>query len=150
MKTKLLLCLCAIAFSYHVVICGSNALKANADSIRKVDEYGDISFTEEKRRLAALAAELRTEADYVGYIIVYAGRRSCRHQADLRAARAKNFLVRKLKFPTDRIITIDGGYREELAVELYAFPHTAPAPYASPTVHHSEVEITGECEPKKL
>ncbi|MBV8857759.1 MAG: hypothetical protein JOZ02_12560, partial [Acidobacteria bacterium] len=40
----------------------------------------------------------------------------------------------------DRIVTVDGGYREELTVELWVVPSGATPPAASPTVDPSEVK----------
>jgi hypothetical protein len=107
--------------------------------IRKFDEYSDIPFEDEKPRLENLAINLQREPQMKGYIIVYAGRRARAGEAKARAARAKNYLVNELSVEAERIITIDGGYREKLEVELYALPHGVPAPI-SPTVDPSEVQ----------
>jgi hypothetical protein len=108
--------------------------------IRIFDEYSDIPFEDEKERLENFSIHLLKEPQMKGYIIVYAGRRARVGEAKARAARAKNYLVNELSIKAERIMTIDGGYREKLEVELYALPQGIPPP-TSPTVDPSEVQI---------
>jgi hypothetical protein len=108
--------------------------------IRIFDEYSDIPFEEEKARLENFVIHLRREPQMKGYIIVYAGRRARIGEAKARAARAKNYLVNELSIKAERIITIDGGHREKLEVDLYSLPHGVPVP-TCPTVDPSEVQI---------
>ena len=120
-----------------------------ADSFPKFDEYGDITIGSEKARLDNFAIELQFKPNTVGYIIVYGGRRSRVGIARTRAVRARNFLVEYRGVPSERLVWIDGGYREELTTELYILPRGASAPTASPTVAPSEVKFIREAKPKK-
>jgi hypothetical protein len=108
---------------------------------RKFDEYSNIPFTDEKARLDNLAIHLLQEPEMNGYIIAYAGRRSRAGAAQARADRAKKYLVNKRGIERRRVVTIDGGYREDLEVELYALPRGVSAPSPNPTVDASEVQI---------
>lgn len=110
-------------------------------SILKFDEYGDLAITEEHKRLDDFALQLRSEPNTQGYIITYAGRRARAGEAQARAERAKNYLVNMRSIESARIITMDGGYRDELTVELFAGAKGGAAPIASPTVCPSEVQI---------
>lgn len=142
-KPILCCCLLSMAFSLSAE---SRYVSANVDSVRMFDEYGDIPFRNEKARLKNLAHFISRDAPTsVAYILVYGGRRSCRNEAQLRANRAKNYLLTSHRIPAERIITVDGGYREELTVELFIVSGSATAPYAAATVDASEVEITGDC-----
>jgi PKD domain len=94
---------------------------------RKVDEYGDIKFNDEKARLDNFASSLQTEAGSQGYIIGYG---ACEGQGLARANRAKDYLVNTRGIDAGRVIVIDGGCRAELWVELYVCPPGAPAPQA--------------------
>jgi hypothetical protein len=107
--------------------------------IRMFDEYSDISFEDEKARLENLAIHLQQNPERRGHIIVYAGRRARAGEAKARAARAKNYLVNDLSVEAERIITIDGGHREKLEVELYALPPGMTTP-TCPTIDPSEVQ----------
>jgi hypothetical protein len=46
-------------------------------------------------------------------------------------------------------VTIDGGYREELTVELYLVPRNLPAPVATPTVELRKVSNIKNSKVKK-
>ena len=102
-------------------------------SPRKVDEYGDIRFDEEKIRLDQFAAELRNDPSAEGHLLCYGGRRSRAGEAQRRCDRAKNHLVNTRDMDTARIVTVDAGRREGPAVELWLVPSGATPPAASPT-----------------
>ena len=106
---------------------------------RKIDQYGDLSSGDEKARLDNFAAELKNDPDAVGYIISYAGRRARVNEAQARAGRAKSYLTDKHGISAGRVVIIDGGYREDRTVELWALPRDASAPSVTPTVDPSEV-----------
>jgi hypothetical protein len=108
---------------------------------RKFDEYSKLSFDAEKKRLSDFATQLQTDPNAKGYIIAYAGRVAHAGEAQARADRAKNYLVNECGIEVSRIVTIDGGYRKELAVELWIRPNGWGAPKASPTVDPSKVQI---------
>lgn len=101
---------------------------------RKFDEYGDIGLKDEQARLSAFAAELKNGPTDEGYIIAYGGRRGRAGDARSRGARAKSYLVRRHGMDARMIVVVDGGFREEPAVELFVTPTGAIPPLASPTV----------------
>ncbi|MBC7909832.1 MAG: hypothetical protein H7Y30_04985 [Pyrinomonadaceae bacterium] len=108
---------------------------------RKFDEYGNIAFNDEKARLDNFAIELQNNPGAQGYIIAYAGRRARTGEAQSRADRAKDYLVNTRQIDSGRIVTVDGGYKEDLTVELWIVPTGANPPTAAPTVDASEVQI---------
>ncbi len=108
---------------------------------RKFDEYGNIAFNDEKARLDNFAIQLQNEPGSQGYIIAYAGRRARAGEAQARADRAKDYLVNTRGIDPGRIVTVDGGYREDLTVELWIVPSGAIAPTAAPTLQPSDVTI---------
>lgn len=118
------------------------------DSVRKFDDYGDLSIRDERARLDNFALELRANPNTIGYMIVYGGRHSRVGIARARAVRAKDYLVSRSIAP-ERIVWIDGGFREELSHELYIFLREAPPPMAVPTVAPEEVQIIRDVKPKK-
>jgi hypothetical protein len=109
---------------------------------RKIDEYGRIEFNDEKARLDNFAIELQNNPTAQGYIIAYGGRRGRAGEAQARADRAKNYLVNERGIDSSRIVTLDGGYREDFTVELWIVPTGATPPAAEPTVDASEVVTT--------
>jgi len=107
----------------------------------KFDEYGNIRFNDEKARLDNYAIALQNDPGAQGYIIAYGGRRGTAGEAQARADRAKNYLVNTRGIDAGRLVTVDGGYREDLTVELWIVPTGATAPTATPNVDASEVQI---------
>jgi hypothetical protein len=107
---------------------------------RKVDEYGNIRFNDEKARLDNFAIELQNDPTAQGYLVCYGGRTGRTGEAQRRCDRAKNYLVSTRGIDGSRIVTVDGGFREELTVELWIVPSGANPPSASPTVDPSEVK----------
>ena len=106
---------------------------------RKVDEYGNIKFNDEKARLDNYAIELQNDPQAQGYLVCYGGRTGRTGEAQRRCDRAKNYLVNTRGITADRLVTVDGGFREELTVELWVVPSGATPPPNSPTVDPTEV-----------
>src|SRR6266566_2277311 len=75
---------------------------------------------------AALAPAVKF--DEYGYIIAYG---SCAGEAQARVDRAKDYLVNTRGIDAGRIVTIDGGCRSDLSVELWIVPTGATPPAAS-------------------
>lgn len=125
------------------------ATAQTSESGRKVDEYGDVRFEDEKGRLDNLVIELKNDPNASGYLIVYGGRRSIKGIAKTRALRAKNYLVKKGRIAAKRIAWVDGGYREEVTTEIYIVPRGATAPDASPSVDAAEVSFIKASKAKK-
>jgi hypothetical protein len=109
---------------------------------RKIDEYGNIRFNDEKARLDNFAIELQNDPTSQGYLICYGGRRGKAGEAQRRCDRAKDYLTSTRGIDASRIVTVDGGYREDLTVELWLVPSGANPPTASPNVDPSEVQST--------
>lgn len=114
---------------------GSSVRRLSIDEMNyyKFDEYSNLSFSDEKARLDNFAIHLqKDEPQFKGYIIVYAGPRARSGEAQARAKRAKDYLVKVRRIDAARIVTIDGGCREQLEVELYALPSSMSPPTANP------------------
>jgi hypothetical protein len=94
----------------------------------KFDEYGNIKFNDEKARLDNYAIQLQNDPTSQGYIIAYG---SCAGEAEARAQRAKDYLVNTRGIDAGRLVTVDGGCRSDLAVELWIVPTGATPPAAS-------------------
>ncbi|MFL6256774.1 MAG: hypothetical protein ACJ74T_17350 [Pyrinomonadaceae bacterium] len=109
---------------------------------RKVDEYGNIKFNDEKARLDNYAIELQNDPTAQGYLVCYGGRTGRTGEAQRRCDRAKNYLVSTRGIDAARIVTVDGGFREELTVELWVVPSGANPPQSTPSVDPSEVKAS--------
>ena len=113
----------------------------------KFDEYGELPLAKEHKHLDDFVREYSKWVREFGqkyeqiYIIVYAGRRAYIGEAQERAERIKEYLVKVRGFDKERIARMDGGYREHLTVELFFSLTYAAPPTPSPTVCPSEVEL---------
>jgi hypothetical protein len=107
----------------------------------KFDEYGHIPISEEHKRLDNFALMLRDAPNEQGFIIAYAGLRAREGEAQAMAERARNYMVNTRNIESARLTTVDGGYRKEMAVELFVGAKGVAAPVPSPTVCPSEVQI---------
>jgi outer membrane protein OmpA-like peptidoglycan-associated protein len=111
---------------------------------RKIDAYANISTVEEQARLDKFASLLDGEAEDVkGFIVGYAGRSGRTGQAQALADRAKAYLVEKSVFYNSRLNTVDCGYREEQATELWISAIGGAPPFCSPTVKPGDAQIKG-------
>jgi hypothetical protein len=100
--------------------------------------YGEIPRSAESTKLNGYARELRANKGAQGYIITYGGKDSAEDMAQERADRAKDYLVTVREIDAGRLVTVDGGYKEEPATELWIVPAGATPPTASPTVERSD------------
>lgn len=121
--------------------CGYGQIAASCTSFvmkkaeaRKVDEYGKLTPKEENERLDKFTIELQMDPTSQSYIIAYGGRTSRAGDAQKAANKAKDYLVNKRGLDPGRIVTVDGGYREQSAIELWLVPSRAPLPKPTPTV----------------
>jgi hypothetical protein len=105
------------------------------------DEYGNIAFDDEKARLDNFAIELQNDPTAEGYLTCYGGRRGYEGEALRRCERAKGYVANVRGIEAARIVTVDGGFREDLTVRLNIIPAGATPPPPSPTVDPSEVVI---------
>jgi hypothetical protein len=106
----------------------STSIKAPVPPAVKFDEYGNIRFNDEKARLDNYAIQLQNQPGSQGYIVAYG---SCAGEAEARANRAKDYLVNTRGVDASRLMTVDGGCRSDLTVELWVVPTGATPPVAS-------------------
>ena len=108
----------------------------NPDSVSYSDNEQGISVKTQsngKARLDNFAIYLqKDEPAFKGYIIVYAGQRARSGTAQVRAKRARDYLIKVHGIEAARIVTIDGECREKFAVEFYALPGSVSPPAPTP------------------
>lgn len=106
---------------------------------KEFDVCCNCSYDDQKARLDNLAVELQNDPSTSTYIISYGGRTSRIGEADRLGARARDYLVSQRGIDTSRIITMNGGFREEDCVELWIVPSGATPPQPTPTVQAGDV-----------
>jgi hypothetical protein len=107
---------------------------------RQIGEYGKF-LGDEKAQLNNFTIELQNDPTTQGYLICYGGRRDKSGGAEAQCRRALSYLTETRSIDALRIVTVDGGYKEKLNVELWLVPSGAIPPSASPTVDPREVRI---------
>jgi len=105
---------------------------------KRFDEFPSIAHDDDKARFDNLAIELQNNPGATGYIIAYAGRNSRAGEADRMTKRAADYLSTNRGISRERLVTINGGYRESNSFELWLVPQGAEAPRPTPTVSPDE------------
>jgi len=105
---------------------------------KRFDEFPSIAHDDDKARFDNLAIELQNNPGATGYIIAYAGRSSRAGEADRMTKRAADYLSTNRGITRDRLVVINGGYRESNSFELWLVPQGAEPPRPTPTVNPDE------------
>lgn len=124
---------CSTSASCSLIIC-------RPPPIVKSDSYGLLPIKEEKARLEKFATALRNQPGAQGYILFYGGRTGSKGEAKAIAEPAKAYLLMDDDIHPDRIVMVDGGFRETLTIDLWVVPAGAISPKPTPTVDISEVK----------
>lgn len=110
------------------------------DSIPYFAEYGNIGFSDEKALLDHLASSFRKVPDHVIYFLVYSDWRSCQRQGKARAVRAKNYLVKHHGIKAERVVWKDGGFRNDLSVEVWLVGSDVDTPERFPIFDQTKLK----------
>lgn len=113
------------------------------------DEFPFIQRDDAKARLDNFVIQLQQQPDAKGYVIVYAGRTSPAGQADRLGTFARDYLVNERGFDPNRLVIMNGGYREAETFELWLVPTGATPPQATPTLQASQVQPAPEAKPRR-
>lgn len=105
---------------------------------KRFDEFPSVAFDDDKARLDNLAIELQNNPGATGYVIAYAGRNRRAGEADRMTKRAADYLSTTRGISRDRIVVINGGYRDANTFELWLVPQGADPPRPTPTVNPNE------------
>ena len=128
------------AILFVLAVC-ANASARQAGVARKIDEFGEIEWSDLMARLDNFAIELQNDPTAQGYIIAYGGRVGRRGEALKRASRAKGYLTNVRGIPAGQVVIIDGGYRTDLTLALKVRGRGAPPPEPYSTVAPAEVRF---------
>jgi hypothetical protein len=109
-------------------------------SPKKFDSYGALPRNKEAMRLNAYAVQLQNQPGTQAYLLAYGGRRGSVGEAIKLARRSEKYLIDH-GINSERIVTLDAGYREKLTIDLWIVPTGFNRPVAEPTVDPSEVQI---------
>jgi hypothetical protein len=113
---------------------------------RQFDKFGDINCEDEMTHLDRFALQLENEPGAQGYIIFYGGRSyhgrlARRGESEERAGRLRAYLLKNRGVDSDRIVMINGGYREQWVAELWIAPAGSNPPTATPKVRIRDMKF---------
>lgn len=126
-----------------------------AQEVRKIDEFGDLSCDDITLRVGDFFEEVKNLDNSKGYVFIYNGKLDYRakkksnypHQNEAKAE-IENIKTR-IKFyyfDKNRIVLIDGGFREKFTVEFWLVPNGATPPKPTPTLKKMKYR-KGKAEP---
>jgi hypothetical protein len=101
----------------------------------RFDEFPSFVYESDNKHFDQMAVQLQYRLGITGYIIAYAGRRSRPGEADRMGKRAIDYLTATRGISHDRLVFVNGGYREFDTFELWLVPQGAEPP--RPTRTHS-------------
>lgn len=123
-----------------------------ADVRRDYDEFGLVCCEDVRQRLDNFMIELQNDPGASGVVMFYGGLKhpTCENWNKNRLPRRgelsflittieKHFMFRK--FPLNRITWINGGYKEELTVQLWHMSKGATIPSPKPTVLKKDIKF---------
>lgn len=89
------------------------------------DQYGAITWEDEKARLDNFAIQLQNWSNSVGFILVYDSPEICPGEAVARAIRAKRYIVEYRGIPWNRVGWRRDGVRSDFSTTLLVVPQGA-------------------------
>ncbi len=98
--------------------------------------YSKISPEEEKTRLEAFYEQVqRSPKGSRVFIIGYGGIDDCPNESVAQTNRARDILVKLIGLDPKTVVSIDGGRKNAVSIELYIVPPDGPKPLSTPDIH---------------
>lgn len=104
---------------------------------KKVDEFGELPMVDEEGKLMSIVNYIATAPDRV-HIIGYAGRNNVRGYTSDVLRRMKAFIT-KSGPGSERVIPVDGGFREQPFFEIWVVPVGSESPRPTPTIDRKDI-----------
>src|SRR6185369_16972252 len=95
---------------------------------RKFDEFPAISRNDEKARLDNYAIEIQNDPTSTAYVVIYPLRSGKSANAQRHTAQIMDYLVNSRGIDAHRIVTLVGGARDSMQIELWSCPQGATPP----------------------
>jgi hypothetical protein len=106
----------------------SASIPIPAAKCRKFDEFPEISRNDEKARLDNYAVEIQNDPSATAYVVIYPARAGKSANAQRHTAQIVDYLVNTRGIDTHRIVTLVGGARDSMSIELWSCPQGATPP----------------------
>lgn len=110
----------------------------------KLDEYGDLSTDDEAARLDFLAEKLFNQPKLRGYIVAYDEPQMEQRGSYLRRIYGVGrYLTEGRGIEANRVVVVDGGYKEKFTTELWLVPEGVNPPTPVPSMSQPVVNTSG-------
>jgi hypothetical protein len=93
-----------------------------------VDNYPPLRLNDEKARLDNFAIQLQNDPSAKGYVIVYGAPRANSAEKQKRIKRVTDYLSNTRGIDASRLVTMEGGTRDQTTTELWIVPLGAEPP----------------------
>lgn len=109
----------------------------------KLDEYGDLNTDDEAAHLDLFAEKLFKQPNLRGYIVTYDEPRMWLRGSYLRRIYGVGrYLTESRGIEANRVIVVDGGYKEKFTTELWLVPAGANPPTPAPSMSQPTVNTS--------
>ncbi|HYO90969.1 MAG TPA: hypothetical protein VEQ40_05005, partial [Pyrinomonadaceae bacterium] len=140
------------AFSFSQFADDSARAREEEQPARKFDEFLELrGECDLGARLDNLAIQLQVEPESKGFIIVYSGKYDLPARVSSYRDYMVNYLVNSRGINPERLLTLDGGYRQVLTTQLWIAAKGASAPEPADTINVAqELDSTFKFEEYQL
>ena len=119
-------------------LCLAQAVSSE-NSPAKLDEYGDLPTDDEAAHLDLFAEKLFKQSNLRGYIIAYNEPRMERGSYLRRIYGIGRYLTEARGIEANRVVVVDGGYKEKFITQLWLIPVGTEPPLPAPTISQPPV-----------
>lgn len=126
--------------TFCLILVMSVSASAQTVTPRNFDSFSNWNCEDFMAHLDNLFVTLQHDPTLKAYIISYGGSDGRRGEARMWGARAKDYLALR-GLDIQRLVILNGGYREQRTIELWPWPSDSPAPVATPTLKLKDVKF---------
>lgn len=131
----------AVFMTLNLFLLASRPGAAADQKYRLFDQLSDSNWEDAMARADYYAIQLQSEPDSVGVIIVYGGQNRKRGEAQAWGECLKDYLLNRRGISADRIVLLNGGYRQSLTMELWISISKEFIPKPAPTIGAGKVKF---------
>jgi hypothetical protein len=108
---------------------------------RLFDVISGSNWEDAMARMDNYAIQLQNETAAIGVIIVYGGQYGRRDEPQAWGKCLRDYLINRRGINTDRIVLLNGGYRESLTAEMWESASKEYTPTLQPTIDAKKVRF---------
>ncbi len=123
------------AVAFVLLACAVARAQDDGQTVQPLDGFvGILGECDLGARLDNLAIAVQTSPQSKGYVIVYSGKYALPGRVAAYRSRIGDYLINARGLEPERLVVVDGGYRQDLTTELWVVPEGQPAPEPTATI----------------